>query len=297
MNEPARTTPDSGALVLVATPIGNLGDLSPRAADALRSADRIYAEDTRRTRTLLAHEGIEARGRLAALHAHNEARLAPEVVRLVASGATVVYASDAGMPGVSDPGAGLVEACAAAGLRITVVPGPSAVLAALVVAALPTVPFTFVGFLARKGRERAQSLGAIAASTATTVLYEAPPRLAATLADLARSCGDERRAAVVRELTKLHETVERGDLGRLATMAADGTIPARGECVVVVAPAPPAIAAVDDEAVATRIDDLLRAGSSARDAARAVAAEFTIGRSAAYDRVLARRPAADGPRV
>lgn len=289
MNEGAAA---GGELVLVATPIGNLGDLSPRAISTLRTADRIYAEDTRRTRTLLAHAGIEAGRRLVALHAHNEARVAPAVAQQVLAGATVAYVSDAGMPGISDPGARLVQACAALGARVSVVPGPSAVLAALVVAGLPTVPFTFVGFLPRKGRDRADALSAVASSAATTVLYEAPPRLAATLADLARTSGADRPAAVVRELTKLHETVERGGLEALAAMAADGTIPARGECVIVVAPAPPA-AGVDDAAVDARITALLAGGTTARDAARAIADEFPIGRSDAYDRVLARRGAAD----
>jgi 16S rRNA (cytidine1402-2'-O)-methyltransferase len=279
----------AGRLVLVGTPIGNLRDLAPRAVDTLRAADWIYAEDTRRTRALLAHAGIEAGRRLRALHAHTEARVAEQVAAMVREGATVAYVSDAGMPTISDPGERLVQVCAEAGVAVSVVPGPSAVDAALAVSGLPVVPFTFVGFVPRRGRDRRDALAAIATATTTTVVYEAPHRLAVTLDDLRDVAGPTRAAAVVRELTKVHESVTRGPLDALAAAVNDGVIPARGECVIVIGPAPRAIAAPDDGAVASRADQLLAAGTSARDAARALIEEFAMPRSAAYDAVLARK--------
>jgi len=282
-------TISSGSLVLVATPIGNLGDLAPRAVATLRAADWIYAEDTRRTRALLSHCGIEAGGRLRALHAHNEEHGAAKIVELVTGGATVAYVSDAGMPAISDPGERLVRACADAGVAVSVVPGPSAVLGALALSGLPTVPFTFVGFLARKGRERTERVRAVAMSPVTTVLFEAPLRIAATLVDLAAVAGDARPAAVVRELTKLHESVVRGTLGELAVAAAAGDIPAKGECVIVVGGAPVVTEPSDPEAAAARADTLLAGGLGARDAARALSDELGLSRRDAYDLVIARR--------
>ena len=191
------------ALVLVGTPIGNLGDLSPRAVEALSSADVVVCEDTRRTGRLLAAAGVKAR-RLMAAHEHNEAAAAASVVDRLRAGETVAVVTDAGMPGVSDPGERLVAAAVAAGFEVRVVPGPTAAVAALVASGLPTGRFAFEGFLPRRGSERGERLTAVATDARTVVLYEAPHRLARTLADLVEVCGGDRRIAIGRELTKLH---------------------------------------------------------------------------------------------
>jgi 16S rRNA (cytidine1402-2'-O)-methyltransferase len=276
-----------GVLVLVATPIGNLGDLSPRAIETLRDATLIAAEDTRRTRTLLSHAGIAAGGRLLAVHAHNERDAARRVVACVEGGGVVAYVSDAGTPGVSDPGTALVRACVDAGLTVSAVPGPSALLAALVVSGFPTERFVFEGFLPRKGRAREERLETIAAETRTVVCFESPNRVAATLGDLARVCGAEREVAVARELTKLHEETWRGRLGDAVERAAGAT--ARGEHVLVVAPAPAHVHEVDDEELDRSLRAALDDGSSARDAAAAVAAELGVPKRRAYDAAIALR--------
>lgn len=276
-----------GALVLVATPIGNLGDLSPRAVEVLRTADAVWCEDTRRTRTLLTHAGVSGVA-LRSVQQHNEAAAAQELVGLVARGATVAYASDAGMPGVSDPGARLVAACAAADLTVSVVPGPSAGLAALVISGLPTDRFVFEGFLERKGPARRAALARIAAADCTSVLYEAPTRLGATLAELAAAAGPQRPAAVVRELTKMHEEVCRGVLGALAESAADGTLTARGECVVVVGAAVADAAPLGADDLAAMADAVLAEGLRTRDAADVLAARSGLARREAYDLLLER---------
>jgi 16S rRNA (cytidine1402-2'-O)-methyltransferase len=268
-----------GSLVLVATPIGNLGDLSPRAVAALRDADEVWCEDTRRTRALLTHAGIEG-VRLKSVQAHNEAATTATLVERIAAGRTIAYASDAGMPGISDPGARLVAACAAAGITVTVVPGPTAVIAALVLSALPTERFVFEGFLARKGPERKAAIRRIAVGDATTVVFESPKRVAATIADLADACGDGRPAALARELTKVYEEVIRAPLGELRG------VEVRGECVIVVGPAPPSEPATDGT-VDAALRDEFAGGSSARDAAAAVAASLGIPKRRAYDRALA----------
>jgi 16S rRNA (cytidine1402-2'-O)-methyltransferase len=270
-----------GALILVGTPIGNLGDLTPRAVEALRDADVIAAEDTRRTRALLSHAGVRAGRRLRAVHGRNERRLAAVIVEEVRKGSRVVYATDAGMPGISDPGERLVRACLDAGLAVEVVPGPSALLAGLVLSGLPTQRFTFEGFLPRKGKARDERLAAIAAETRTVVLFESPVRVEATLADLAAACGPEREVAVARELTKRFEEVWRGTLGQATSgSAASG---ARGEYVVVVGPAPTIATDVDDEGLDEAVDAALESGLSTRDAAAQVAAELAVPKRRAYD--------------
>ena len=273
----------AGALGLVGTPIGNLGDLTPRAVATLDGADVIVCEDTRRTRQLLTHAGIRGR-RLVAVHAHREARSVAQIVAWLREGKRVAVVSDAGMPAVSDPGARLVAAVTAAGLPVEVVPGPSAVLAGLVASGLPTDRFAFEGFLPRKGAERAARLRQIAADDRTTVIFEAPPRVAATLADLAEVCGAGRRVAVARELTKLHEEVWRGPLGEGARLA--GAAPARGEHVIVLAGRPPSEGALPDEAIEAAVRARLEAGASARDAAHAVAEELDVARRKAYEVAL-----------
>ncbi|MGH9079099.1 MAG: 16S rRNA (cytidine(1402)-2'-O)-methyltransferase, partial [Acidimicrobiales bacterium] len=198
-----------GAIVLVGTPIGNLGDLSPRAVAVLGDADVIYCEDTRHSRKLLTHAGITG-ATLRSLHRHNEAQRVDEVVDAAMAGSTVAVVSDAGMPGIADPPSRLVAAAATAGVAVTVVPGPSAVVSALVASGMATDRFCFEGFLPRAGRQRRARLEELAAETRTPVVFEAPGRLAATLLDVAAVCGMERQVAVARELTKVHEEVWRG---------------------------------------------------------------------------------------
>ncbi|HVX21053.1 MAG TPA: 16S rRNA (cytidine(1402)-2'-O)-methyltransferase [Acidimicrobiales bacterium] len=272
-----------GRLVLVATPIGNLADLSPRAVAVLAGADVICCEDTRRTRALLTASGVAAAGRLVSVHAHNEADRVPQVLRWVADGRTVAVVTDAGTPGVSDPGARLVSAAAAAGLAVTTVPGPSSVVAALVVSGLPTDRFCVDGFLPRKGADRARRLADLAVEPRTTVLLEAPGRLAGTLADLAAALGDDRPVAVVRELTKVHEEVWRGTLAEAATVfgTRDAGEGVRGEVVVVVGGAPPE-GPPDPDRVAAAVADRLAAGDTARSAARSVAEALGVPRREAY---------------
>ncbi len=280
MNRPAG---GPGRLVLVGTPIGNLGDLSPRAVSVLDQADVVCCEDTRRTRALLSAVGVGGRGRLVSLHQHNEVHRVDDVVGWVAAGRTVAVVSDAGMPGISDPGGRLAAAAAAAGAAVTVVPGPSSVLAALVVSGLPTERFCVEGFLPRKGRERRRRLEALAGEERTAVVLEAPGRLAATLTELAAACGD-RPVAVARELTKLHEEVWRGSLSGAA--AAFGAEEVRGEVVVVLGGAPPPAPPGDDE-VAEAVRRRLAAGAGPRRAAELVAADLDVPRRRAYGVAIA----------
>ncbi len=220
----------AGRLLVVSTPIGHLGDFSFRGVDALREAHVIAAEDTRHTRKLLAHYGITTP--LTSLHAHSgESRIARLLDR-VAEGQTVAYVTDAGTPGVSDPGGRLAERAHERGLAVVPVPGASAVLAALAGAGFPADRFVFLGFLPRKGRARDELLARIAAEPLTTVCYEAPGRTSPLLDDLAERCGMERPAAVARELTKVHEDIRRGTLGELATYYREH--PPRGEVTVVI---------------------------------------------------------------
>lgn len=272
----------SGRLVVVGTPIGNLGDLSPRTVRSLAEADVVACEDTRVTRKLLSAAGVRA-PRLVSVHEHNEASRVERLVRLMEAGATVALTSDAGMPAISDPGERLVAAAAAAGVPVEVVPGPSAVTAALVVSGLPSARFCFEGFLPRRGRERAGRIAEIAARPATTVLFEAPARVAATLADLAAACGAERRCAVAWELTKLHEGTWRGAVGEAA--AHFERAEPRGEYAVVLdaAPAPPA---AGDEAIEAALRELLAAGRDRRAAVAEVTARLGVPRRRVYQLAL-----------
>ena len=274
---------EAGALVVVGTPIGNLADLSPRAVAALSTADVVYCEDTRHSRKLLSHAGITGVP-LRSLHEHNEDQRIEEVVAAVAAGRNVAMVSDAGMPAVSDPGARVVAAVAAHGLVVGVVPGPSAVLAALVTSGLATDRFCFEGFLPRSGRERTERMAAVAAEPRTTVLFEAPGRVAATLRDLAVVCGDDRAVAVARELTKLHEEVWRGTLGQGVAWAAGGV---RGEVVLVLAGAPAvADTEVDDQELAVALAERLGAGARTRGAVDDVAAALGVPRRRVYELAL-----------
>ena len=273
-------------LVLVATPIGNLGDLSPRAADALATADCICCEDTRRTGKLLSLAGIGRRPEVPLLRVddHTEASRVRDVLVRLRRGERVVVVTDAGTPGISDPGERLVRAAASEGLPVEVVPGPSAAVAALVASGLATGRFVFEGFLPRKGSGRSERLRELAGERRTIVLYEAPHRLARTLTDLAEAFGGERRVAIGRELTKLHEEVRRSTLAEAVAWASAS--PPVGELVVVVegAPEPPA---ADETSVESAGREELAGGASARDAAAAVAERLGVPKRQAYEVAVA----------
>jgi 16S rRNA (cytidine1402-2'-O)-methyltransferase len=270
-------------IILAATPIGNLGDASTRLREALGTATVIASEDTRVTQRLLAALGIDNRPRLIALHEHNERQKAAELVELARDDDLLVL-SDAGMPTVSDPGFPLVAAAAAAGVVVTVIPGPSAVVTALAVSGLPTDRFAFEGFLPRKAGERGRRLAELAGDRRTLVFFEGPSRLAASLEALAEAFGADRPAAVCRELTKLHEEVRRGPLGELAAWAADGV---RGEIVIVVGGAGDVV--VDADAALERVLGLAASGTRLKDAASLVAAETGLGKRELYEAALASR--------
>lgn len=266
-------------LVLVGTPIGNLGDLSPRAVEALAKADAICCEDTRRTGRLLQHAGI-ARTPLIVVNDHTELGAVDGVLARLAAGERVAVVTDAGMPGISDPGERLVAAAVAAGHPVEVVPGASAAITALVVSGLPAGRFVFEGFLARKGSGRSERLAELATERRTAVLYEAPHRLARTLADLCEVCGPDRRVAISRELTKLHEETWRGTLAE-AVAWTDEREP-RGEIVICLDGAPAPEAANEDDVTAA-VQARLDAGDSTRDAAAAVAHALGVPKRTAYD--------------
>jgi 16S rRNA (cytidine1402-2'-O)-methyltransferase len=275
----------SGSLSIVATPIGNLGDLSARAADALRDADLILAEDTRHTGRLLAHVGSSAPQR--SLHEHNERARVDEVVERILGGAHVALVTDAGTPLVSDPGLVLVRACIAAGVVVVPVPGASAVLAALVASGLASDRIAFDGFLPRRGRARAERLAELGEESRTFVLFLSPHRAQEDLADLADACGEDRPAALCRELTKLHEEIRRGALGELRDGVVDGV---RGELTLVVAGAPiPEPLAVDEDEVVDEVAALVEEGLSTRDAVARVAQERGMRRRDLYATVTERR--------
>jgi 16S rRNA (cytidine1402-2'-O)-methyltransferase len=227
----------AGRLDVVATPIGNMGDLSERARAALAGADLVAAEDTRRTLGLLQHLGLAKP--LLSLHAHNETQRLPEVLERLAQGARVVLVSDAGTPLLSDPGFELVRAALAQQITVGVVPGPSAITAALALAGLPVDRFCFEGFLPAAARERRARLDALASEVRTMVFFEAPHRIAESLVDLSTHLGGERAAVVARELTKLHESIYRGTLAQLCELAARDPNLQRGEITLVVQGAPP----------------------------------------------------------
>jgi 16S rRNA (cytidine1402-2'-O)-methyltransferase len=268
-------------IVLAATPIGNLGDASRRLIETLENAELVVAEDTRTTAHLLRALGIDNRPQLMALHEHNERAKSAELVER-ARETDIVVLTDAGMPGISDPGYVLVEAAIAAGVTVTALPGPSAVLMALVLSGLPTDRFAFEGFLPRKGR--ASFARSLATEPRTLIFFEAPHRIAAALADLRDAFGAGRRAAVCRELTKKFEEVARGTLAELADRYADG---ARGEIVIVVEGAP--ARSVDLPTAVTEVQARVAAGERLKDAASAVAAATGLGNRELYEAALVAR--------
>jgi 16S rRNA (cytidine1402-2'-O)-methyltransferase len=271
----------TGVLVLAATPIGQAADAPPRLVAELAGADLIAAEDTRRLARLAADLGVEVKGRVTSYFEGNEAARTPGLVERMVAGDRVVLVTDAGMPSVSDPGYRLVAAAVEAGVTVTAVPGPSAVLTALAVSGLPVDRFCFEGFLPRKAGERARRLAALAQEERTLVFFEAPHRTAAALAALAEAFGDDRPAAVCRELTKTHEEVRRGGLRDLAGWAEGGV---RGEVTIVVSGADTSVTVESDPdslraAVAAEED----AGLSRKDAIRAVATRAGVPKRTVYD--------------
>lgn len=268
-----------GALVLVGTPIGNLGDLSPRAAETLAGVDAIACEDTRRTGRLLAHIDVTSPELLVA-NEHTEADVADDIVGRVAAGERIALVSDAGMPTVSDPGQRVVAAVLDAGVAVEVVPGPSALDTAVALSGLPSGRFSFEGFLPRKGRARTERLAAVAAADHTVVLYEAPHRLARTLDDLADVCDGDRRVAVLRELTKLHEEHWRGTLAGARARVAE--VEPRGEYVLVLAGREPD-PEPDDAVLRAALDAQIEQGTTTRDAVDAVTRRFGVRRRRVYD--------------
>ncbi len=285
MEVSASSAASSGQLVVVATPLGNLGDISRRALELLASADVVYCEDTRHSSTLFSAHGIAVNRRLRALHEHNEASLCAEIVERVRDGQVVVLISDAGTPGISDPGSRVVAAVAEAGLVVTTAPGPAAVIAALTISGLATDRFVMDGFVPRKAGERDLLYARWAREERTIVFYESPQRLAGTLDELAARF-PERRVAVAREITKLHEEVIRGTLERVASLIAQREV--LGEIVVVLEGAPEA-PAVGDEMVRAALAEQLAGGASVRDAVSFVADSLGVAHRGVYQLALALR--------
>ena len=271
----------AGRLILCAGPIGNLGDAAPRLGEALRQATLVYAEDTRRARILLDHLGVTTPVR--SYFVGNEAERAPELEQRLAAGDVIALLTDAGTPGIADPGLTAVRAAVAAGAVVTAVPGPSAVTMALAVAGEPADRFVFEGFLPRKGKERSSRVAAIAAETRTVVFFASPERLVADLADLAAQQGGSRPCVVGRELTKLHEEVWRGTLSAAAEHWA-GRDRVRGEVTVVLGAMAAAEPDLDDAVAAAH--RLIATGVAPSDAVRRVAAEKGVARRALYERVV-----------
>ena len=280
-----------GELRVVATPIGNLADLSPRAREALATADLIAAEDTRHSAQLLRYLGLERP--LVSLHEHNESARVPALIARLQAGETIALISDAGTPLLSDPGAGLVGAAVSAGLRVTPLPGASALLAALCVAGLPAERFSFEGFLPAKTMARRQALEALANDARTLVFYEAPHRIVDTLKDALAAFGADRQAVVARELTKLHETVYRGSLGELAAMAPQEPNLARGEIVLLVQGHRPVAGDEVLPAEALRWLRILLPHLAPSRAAAVVAEGLGLRRQAVYSLALSLSPAED----
>ncbi|WP_447039248.1 16S rRNA (cytidine(1402)-2'-O)-methyltransferase [Streptomyces sp. DSM 118878] len=278
-----------GTLVLAGTPIGDVADAPPRLATELEAADVVAAEDTRRLRRLTQALGVQVGGRVVSYFEGNESARTPELVEALAGGARVLLVTDAGMPSVSDPGYRLVAAAVERDIRVTAVPGPSAVLTALALSGLPVDRFCFEGFLPRKAGERLARLKEVADDRRTLVYFEAPHRIDDTLAAMAEAFGDERRAAVCRELTKTYEEVKRGPLKELAEWAADGV---RGEITVVVEGAPEKSAGdLGPEELVRRVRVREEAGERRKEAIAAVAAEVGLPKREVFDAVVAAKNA------
>ena len=267
-----------GTLYIVATPLGNLGDLSARASEVLRTVDLVAAEDTRRARILLEHVG--ARPRTESFHSHSKPGRLDALVEALASGKSVALLTDAGTPAISDPGSELVERARSEGIETVVIPGPSAVAAALSVSGLSADRFTFLGFLPRKGGDRTRLLETIAESPWTVVVFEAPTRLVRLLEHLLHVCGPDRVAVVTRELTKVYEETRPGTLAELVGYYRDAA--PKGEITVVIDRKPRERHVVDEEAIRLRARELLSRGESRRDVAAKVAEELNVSRKETY---------------
>lgn len=282
---------EPGTLYLCGTPIGNLEDITLRALRILKEADLIAAEDTRRTGKLL--RAYDIRTPLVSLHEHNERARSDEIIRRLADGEAIALVSDAGMPGISDPGTILVQRCVEAGHRVVPVPGPTAFVAALVASGLSTERFVFEGFLPRQGRARRDALEKISSETRTVILYEAPHRLQRLLSDLVEHFGASRQAVVARELTKVHETFVRGTLAMLAEHFQQDA--PRGECVVLIAGRELSALGehgdgeIDHAAIWDALAARMEAGLSRRDAVREVAVEWNLPRRRVYEIALRKK--------
>ncbi|MFD4879851.1 16S rRNA (cytidine(1402)-2'-O)-methyltransferase [Streptomyces sp. NPDC058420] len=277
-----------GTLVLAGTPIGDIADAPPRLAEELAGADVVAAEDTRRLRRLTQALGVQPKGRVVSYFEGNEAARTPELVEALLDGSRVLLVTDAGMPSVSDPGYRLVAAAVERDIRVTAVPGPSAVLTALALSGLPVDRFCFEGFLPRKAGERLSRLREVAGERRTLVYFEAPHRLDDTLAAMAEVFGAERRAAVCRELTKTYEEIKRGPVGELAEWAAEGV---RGEITVVVEGAPEKAEELDADELVRRVRVREEAGERRKEAIAAVAVEAGLPKRAVFDAVVAAKSA------
>ncbi len=269
-----------GVIVLVGTPIGNLGDISKRALDTLEAADIICCEDTRRTRKLLSSAGITGK-KLMTMERHNERDVAGTLIRYALEGDLVAVVSDAGMPLISDPGGYLVKAAYSSGVRVSVVPGPDAVTSALAVSGIDAGRYCFEGFLPRHGSDRARRLDAMAASPCTVVIFESPRRVGSTLGDLERVCSGNRQVAIVRELTKVHEEVWRGNLSDACRWMEDEDN-LRGEVVIVLAGNPANDEPVEESMLVEALSQLLQDGVSVNVAAAEVSAQMGITKRQAY---------------
>ncbi len=279
----------SGKLYLVGTPIGNLGDISPRCAETLAAVDFIAAEDTRVSRKLLNHLNIHKS--MVSYYEHNSRESGKRILERLLAGESCALVTDAGMPAISDPGEDLVRLCAEAGVEVVGVPGPSAVVTALALSGLPTGRFTFEGFLPAARKERRERLASLREEKRTMVFYEAPHKLAQTLGDLCAAFGEDRPAALCREMTKLHEEVIRCTLGEAGARCAESE--PRGEFVLVVGGAPAAEEEKNEAGALDRALELAASGLSARDAVRQAAEEFSVGRSALYRAFQQARQSAD----
>jgi 16S rRNA (cytidine1402-2'-O)-methyltransferase len=277
-----------GTLVLAGTPIGDIADAPPRLAEELAGADVVAAEDTRRLRRLTQALGVQPKGRVVSYFEGNEAARTPELVEALVGGARVLLVTDAGMPSVSDPGYRLVAAAVEKDIKVTAVPGPSAVLTALALSGLPVDRFCFEGFLPRKAGERLSRLREVAGERRTLVYFEAPHRLDDTLAAMAEVFGAERRAAVCRELTKTYEEIKRGPVGELAEWAAEGV---RGEITVVVEGAPEKVEELDADELVRRVRVREEAGERRKEAIAAVAVEAGVPKREVFDAVVAAKSA------
>ncbi|WP_026178204.1 16S rRNA (cytidine(1402)-2'-O)-methyltransferase [Streptomyces hokutonensis] len=278
----------TGTLVLAGTPIGDIQDAPPRLAAELAGADVVAAEDTRRLRRLTQALGVQPKGRVVSYFEGNESARTPELVEALVGGARVLLVTDAGMPSVSDPGYRLVAAAVEKDIKVTAVPGPSAVLTALALSGLPVDRFCFEGFLPRKAGERLSRLREVAGERRTLVYFEAPHRLDDTLAAMAEVFGAERRAAVCRELTKTYEEIKRGPVGELAEWAAEGV---RGEITVVVEGAPEQAEELGAEELVRRVRVREEAGERRKEAIAAVAVEAGVPKREVFDAVVAAKTA------